>query len=53
LKVVKAFSAINQGGDNPAGNEDANDREAEIRKVVVQTANGAPEPAFETKLLTD
>ena len=28
VQIVKAFSAINHGGDNPTSDEDAHDREA-------------------------
>lgn len=51
LEVVKALRVINHGRDDPTGYEDANDREAEIREVIIQTANDAPEPTFETELV--
>jgi hypothetical protein len=41
-----------QGGHNPTGDEDANDREAEIREVVIQSANDAPETTFMHELIT-
>jgi hypothetical protein len=44
---------INHGGGNPTRDEDANDCEAKIRKVVVQTADYAPKPTFEAKLAAD
>ena len=36
LQVVEAFRTINQGGDDPSCYKDANDREAEICKAVIQ-----------------
>jgi hypothetical protein len=53
LQTVEAFRTINQGGDDPTGNEDANDHEAEIRKVIVQTANDAPESTYKAELVAD
>ncbi len=53
LKIIKSFSAIDQGGDTPAGNEDANDREAEIRRVVIQTADDEPEATFKPESVGD
>ncbi len=41
--MVKAFRAIDHGRHNPTGDEYVNDREAEIRQVVIQTTNDAPE----------
>lgn len=53
LQVVEAFHTINQGGDDPTGDEDADDREAETRKIIVQATDDAPEPAFEAELVAD
>jgi uncharacterized membrane protein len=53
LHIIEAFRTINQGGDDPTGDEDANDREAEIRKVIVQTANDAPELTDKAELVAD
>jgi hypothetical protein len=37
LQIIEALRAIDQGGHNPTDEEDANDGEAEIRQVVIQT----------------
>jgi hypothetical protein len=53
LQIVKAIRAVNHGEDNPTRDKDANNREAKFRKVIVQTANDAPEPTFEAELVAD
>src|SRR5271166_1764415 len=53
LYIVEASRAINQCGDDPTGDEDANDHEAKVCQVVVETANDAPEPTFEAELVAD
>src|SRR5258708_34640773 len=50
LRVVEPFCSVDHGRNNPARDENADNREAEIREVVVQASDEAPEPTFESEL---
>src|SRR5258708_38386306 len=53
LRVVERLCSVDQGRNNPARDENADNREAEIREVVVQASDEAPEPTFESELVAN